>query len=101
MKNAVLHSNFLLIHKYLHNTPLKKWVEQDEDYVDVYHKDWNPLMVVVDQIEQGGYSVEITSTIVIIVDKENGKEIIEEQGNSKIEATYKAVVSFIKWCDLG
>lgn len=77
-----------------------------------YHEDWNWLMPVVDKIESideelevfGGnfikvsYSVQIENTSVTIwkhSDRFDSKRIIEINGNTKREATYKAVIEFI------
>jgi hypothetical protein len=100
MKKENLHKNFILIHRFLHNTPMKKWVEDDVDQKGHYHDDWNVLMEVIDKIELVGFSIEISGEIVVVFDRENVKEIIEEQGATRLEATYKAVVSFIKFFNI-
>lgn len=78
-----------------------------------YHKSWDWLMNVVDKIESideeielfGGniikvsYSVQIENTSVTIwkhSDRFDSKRIIEVNGDSKMKATYNAVISFIK-----
>ena len=43
------------------------------------------------------YNVNITQCFVEIVDNRNSEEIVEIDGDNKLDATYKAVVEFIKW----
>lgn len=73
-----------------------------------YHRDWNWLMPVVDKIEsfQDGedgdsmrghlYNFRIEQHFVYILDGESMDVIIEMNGDSKLDATYNAVVEFIK-----
>ena len=74
-----------------------------------YHSCWNNLMSVVEKIEsfQDGedgdsmrghlYNFRIEQYFVYILDGESMDVIIEMNGDSKIDATYKAVVEFIKY----
>ena len=72
-----------------------------------YHTSWDWLMPVVEKIEsfQDGedgdsmrghlYNFRIEQYFVYILDGESMDVIIEMNGDSKIDATYKAVVEFI------
>ena len=72
-----------------------------------YHNSWDWLMPVVDRIEsfQDGedgdsmrghlYNFRIEQHFVYILDGESMDVIIEMNGDSKLDATYKAVVEFI------
>lgn len=65
-----------------------------------YHSDWNWLMEVVEKIEDlpnGRFKIEIYNTICRIYDHEEFDEVVELSENTKIEATYKACLEFIKW----
>ena len=73
-----------------------------------FHSDWNWLMPVVEKIEsfQDGedgdsmrghlYNFRIEQHFVYILDGESMDVIIEMNGDSKRDATYNAVVEFIK-----
>jgi hypothetical protein len=65
-----------------------------------FHKDWNWLMSVVENIESKGFEFFIVESRCKI--KHNSDHSIEtiidfEIIRTKINATYKAVVEFIKW----
>jgi hypothetical protein len=72
-----------------------------------YHKSWDWLMPVVEKIEsfEGGedgdlmrghlYNFRIEQHFVNIFDAESMDDIIEMIGDSKLDATYNAVVEFI------
>ena len=72
-----------------------------------YHKSWDWLMLVVEKIEgfQDGedgdsmrghlYNFRIEQHFVYILDGESMDVIIEMNGESKLDATYNAVVEFI------
>jgi len=71
-----------------------------------YHEDWNSLMSVIENIECVGYTyVEIVNKNCTIqpivyskeVDSMEHKSKIMENGESKINAAYKAVIKFITW----
>ena len=74
-----------------------------------YHKEWNWLMPVVEKIEsfQDGedgdsmrghlYNFRIEQHFVYILDGESMDVIIEMNGDSKLDATYKAVVKLIEF----
>ena len=64
-----------------------------------YAYSWDWLMTVVEKIstiDNYVYSVKINYCITYI-ETEHLDVICNEQGNETIEATYKAVVEFIKW----
>ena len=70
----------------------------------LFDTDWNWLMVVVEKIENmedenrcSKYNFEMVQTFVEIIDNNNSDTIVEIDKNTKIQATYKAVVEFIKW----
>ena len=68
-----------------------------------FHKDWNWLMKVVENIESLGYLVKIAFNVVIIRDKDNENNIITFQtikANPKKDAIYFACLDFIKWYNL-
>ena len=69
-----------------------------------FHKDWNWLMEVVDRIESllwkedNYFNVTIGATCYCVIRDSFGDTIeILKDGKTKIEATYNAVVEFIKW----
>jgi len=75
---------------------------------NTYHEDWNMLMPVVEKIEalDGLYIVEIFARACIISymvnhnwpkDKGIVAHFNASNTNSKLEATYQAVVQFIQW----
>ena len=65
-----------------------------------YNSSWDWLMSVVEKIEyEYMYSVSPTWEHCVIINAGDNKDrlYIETEGRSKKEATYKAVVEFIKW----
>ncbi len=68
-----------------------------------YHASWDWLMPVVEKIEQMKYNIRSTPLYTRIgYDCEVNKyseisPIITIEGETKLKATYKAVVEFIKW----
>ncbi len=77
-------------------------IYKESDYK--YHKSWDWLMPVIDKIENfifdenNSYNVTIGSTNYCVIQDSNGDtiEIIKDNGNSKLDTTYQAVVEFIK-----
>jgi len=70
-----------------------------ETHHNQYHQSWNELMPVVEKIntiENYRFSVKIHYCL-SRVETDLLELISDEQGNDTIEATYKAVVEFIKW----
>lgn len=61
----------------------------------VYHSDWNWLMEVVKKIESLNVVVEIRENVCYI--ETTPQNYTSELGPTKIQATYKACVEFIKW----
>lgn len=90
-----------------HNTPNKMYNGAIGIHVDhlQYHTSWDWLMPVVEKIEDCrivddyGFSVNIDNWQVIIKSLLSGKIITSNLSGakSKIEATWQAVVEFIKW----
>ncbi len=75
-------------------------IVQGYDALPDYSNDWNALMEVVKKIEDmdipfDDFSVEICGYVCIVHGYHNRFE--ETSNDSKIEATWLAVVSFIKW----
>lgn len=87
------------------NKKLYYYIQGDwhaEDYL-LFHIDWNWMMEVVDKIEefldydgQARYNVNIEQTFVKIIDQ-SSKTIADTDANTKIRATYIAVIHFIKY----
>ena len=74
-----------------------------EDYL-LFHLDWNWLMKVVEKIESfednnrcAKYNINIEQSFVEIIDKNTDDTIVETDAETKIEATYNAVIEFIKY----
>lgn len=61
----------------------------------MFHSDWNWLMEVVEKIEKLGVVVEIRENVCYIETSPNN--YYSELEDTKLQATYKAVVEFIKW----
>lgn len=59
-----------------------------------FHSSWDWLMPVVEKIAKVGYSPFILSDKTAYIE---GKHLSIHTGDSSLEATYKAVVEFIKW----
>jgi hypothetical protein len=59
-----------------------------------FHSDWNWLMQVVEKIESLGVVVEVRENVCYI--EETSKEYFSELEVTKILATYKACVHFVK-----
>lgn len=64
-----------------------------------YQDDWNLLMEVVEKIESLGIVVEIRENVCYIETSQGN--YTSELEETKIQATYKAVVEFIKWYNNG
>jgi hypothetical protein len=60
-----------------------------------FHSDWNWLMEVVEKIESLKVIVEIRENVCYI--ETSSKNYYSELEDTKLQATYKAVVEFIKW----
>lgn len=66
-----------------------------EDAPSLFEYDWNWLMQVVDKIESLGVVVEIRENVCYIETSTNN--YYSELEETKIQATYKACVEFVKW----
>jgi hypothetical protein len=65
------------------------------NFLKKYQSDWNDLMEVVEKIESLGVVVEIRENVCYIETSLN--DYYSELEDTKLQATYKAVVRFIKW----
>lgn len=96
-----LHENYIVLHNFEYETPMKKWVAEDVTQIGEYHTSWDWLMPVVDRIEtETNCIVDIRSNAIFIHDVVDDKQIsfIEVDGiTDRLNATYKAVIEFIKW----
>lgn len=68
-----------------------------------YHTSWDWLMPVVDKIESfedenrcAKYNVNMLQCWVEIINNDTSEEIVEAEGINKLQATYHAIVEFIK-----
>ena len=70
------------------------------EYLD-FHKSWDWLMEVVDKLEREGHPVYISSnncSIYWSTNAINNKEfIVDQYGENKMDAVYRAVVLFVKY----
>ena len=96
--NNKLIAEFLEIGKQLHlyENPITG------DYEDelLFDTDWNWLMEAVDKIESFGYVFQLQGNSATFFKNKTFKEPIWNDsfiGNTKLKATYNAVVEFIKW----
>ena len=71
-----------------------------------FHTSWNWLMPVVEKIESfedenrcAKYNVNMLQCWVEIINNDTSEEIVEAEGINKLQATYHAVIEFIKWYD--
>lgn len=63
-----------------------------------YHSSWDWLMPVVDKIESLGNQIAVFNKAAAISNCKNLNLFSDSfKGETKIEATYKAIVRFIKW----
>ena len=61
-----------------------------------YHKDWNWLMEVVQKINDQNNVVQIHENHVMVVNNTNAEVLVNVVSGSMLEATYEAVVQYIK-----
>ena len=71
-------------------------IELGKGRITEYHKSWSWLMTVVEKIEEE-YDIQIDGDVCTVYCSQNSIKEIIIVGDSKIDATYKAVVEFIKW----
>jgi len=122
-ENNKLIANFMEYPYFLSDSGVDSWGDDDverwevgfDDYCKVdelkFNSSWNWLMEVVDRIEKLGYDTLISKGYAIsnygtyyveigrdfYMDEENKEVILSFLTNSKIESTYLAVRTFIKW----
>jgi hypothetical protein len=97
MKNNELITEFMGVDQ----VDIDTWYDEHNELK--YHKSWDWLMPVVEKIESfifdenNSYNVTIGSTNYCVIQDSNGDtiEIIKDNGNSKLDTTYQAVVEFI------
>lgn len=64
----------------------------------LYQDDWNWIMAVVEKIESIGFRVMILKSVCDICPEVwDSQNIVESTGINKTDATFQAVVEFIKW----
>ena len=102
-ENNKLIAEFMGIESYPNRGYTMFIFEEDNHRTDIdlhYHTSWNWLMPVIEKIntmDDYRFSVQIHHCLTDICDTNGGvKYIVDEQGHETIEATYKAVVEFIK-----
>ena len=61
-----------------------------------YHSDWNWLMQVVEKINDQNNVVQIHENHVMVVNNTKGEVIVDVVSGSMLEATYEAVVEYVK-----
>jgi len=91
--------NYKLLHNFLYDDPLKKWINKT-NFNNLFIKDWNELMKVVEKIDTIGASVIIGKFFCEIKYKnlDNIKNFdVRMASKIKITAVYSAVIQFIKW----
>ena len=75
--------------------------EETQGYWELkFDTDWNWLMEAVDKIESFGYVFQLQGNSATFFKNKTFKEPIWNDsfiGNTKLKATYNAVVEFIKW----
>ena len=88
----------LLIAKFM-NFPTAKLAGQVSPSVLKYHKDWNWLMNVVNQIESTNeeYDVRILGQDCEVISYDGDIIIEMVHAPTKIEATWRCVLEFIEW----
>lgn len=79
---------------------LLKWkenlVQPKDDTIFRFDTDWNWLMEAVEKINNFNNVVSINENHVLITNNERSKVIVDVVAGDMLEATYKAVVEFIK-----
>lgn len=78
-----------------------KWMKGDELVYLRYHTSWDWLMPVVEKIEslQGRTAILFSNTHkhICTISERDHTMLAQKDGETKIEAVYKAVFEFIKW----
>ncbi len=73
---------------------LKGW-SNETNFENHYEKNWNELMYLVEKIESLCVVVEIRENVCYI--ETSSENYYSELEDTKIQATYKACLNFIKW----
>jgi len=82
-----------------------EWYEVNRPYIAVrepnggvkhFQTDWNDLMEVVQKINDQNNVVQIHENHVMVVSNTKGEVIVDVVSGSMLEATYQAVVQYIK-----
>ena len=82
-----------------------EWFEVNKPYIAVreinggikhFQTDWNDLMQVVQKINNQNNVVQIHENNVMVVNNTKGEVIVDVVSGSMLEATYEAVVEYIK-----
>lgn len=66
----------------------------------LYHSSWDWLMPVVEKIESLNFTTSIyhlPKTLNTVKIFSGGADVVGKNGETKMEAVYKAVIEFIKW----
>lgn len=78
-----------------------EWIDEVQLRFDT---EWNWIMKAVDKIESfeddnrcAKYNINIEQSFVEIIDKNTDDTIVDTDADTKIEATYNAVIEFIKY----
>ena len=71
-----------------------KWYRED---VLQYHEDWNWLMKAVEKINDFNNVVSINQNHVLIINNVRSEVIVDIVAGDMLEATYNAVIEFIKY----
>lgn len=89
---------YKLIHKFAYpNTVLKKWITVDT-FSNPFKDSWLWLMPVVEKIENRcEATVNIYGSVCYINREDFPQSLTEFYGETKVDATYKAVIFFIQW----
>lgn len=97
----------LIEYMYTHKFTQHGFYETTHEFCLLFHSSWDWLIPVVEKIEATNrindnewypYQVTIWNTSCIISDGNNANKIVHTvTENNKIEATWSAVVKFIKW----
>lgn len=90
---------YKMIHEFHYdNSLLKTWITVD-NYINYFRSDWNVLMEVVEKVQTINdctYCITIDQNNCKIWSEDNSYEN-EVTDHSTVEATYNAIINFIKW----
>lgn len=93
-----LFEEYKIVHNFTYpDKPLKVWINEI-NFNNIFKKDWNMLMSVIEKIEELGYFCIINKwTAIYTGSKDERTSITTVENRSKIENTYKAILIFINW----